>query len=69
MDLYRVSLGAGDEVAASVNTQSAGGGLVSLLRIFDATGRQTKTSFGTARGINAPTAPPRIIQLSARFSF
>src|SRR5436190_14253235 len=37
--------------------------------VFDAAGRQTKSTFGTAFGINSPTAPPRIIQLSARFSF
>jgi hypothetical protein len=37
--------------------------------VFDAAGRQTKPTFGTAFGINSPTAPPRIIQLSARFSF
>jgi hypothetical protein len=37
--------------------------------VFDAAGRQTKTSFGTAYGINSPTAAPRLIQLSARFSF
>ena len=37
--------------------------------VFDATGRQTKATFGTALGINTPTAPPRTIQLSARFSF
>jgi hypothetical protein len=36
--------------------------------VFDATGRQTKATFGTAFGINTPTAPPRIIQLSARFT-
>jgi hypothetical protein len=37
--------------------------------VFDAAGRQTKTTFGTANGINTPTAPPRIVQLSARFTF
>jgi hypothetical protein len=37
--------------------------------VFDATGRQTKATFGTALGISSPTAPPRIIQLSARFNF
>jgi len=37
--------------------------------VFDATGKQTKTTFGTALGINTPTAAPRQIQLSARFSF
>ena len=37
--------------------------------VFDATGRQTKATFGTALGINSPTAPPRVIQLSARFTF
>jgi hypothetical protein len=37
--------------------------------VFDATGRQTKATFGTAFGINTPTAAPRLIQLSARFTF
>jgi hypothetical protein len=37
--------------------------------VFDATGRQTKATFGTAYGITSPTAPPRIVQLSARFNF
>jgi carboxypeptidase family protein/TonB-dependent receptor-like protein len=37
--------------------------------VFDATGKQTKPTFGTAYGINEPTAKPRLIQLSARFSF
>jgi len=37
--------------------------------VFDATGKQTKATFGTALGINTPTAPPRLIQLSARFTF
>ena len=37
--------------------------------VFDATGRQTKATFGTAYGIQSPTAPPRIVQLSARFNF
>jgi TonB-dependent receptor-like protein len=37
--------------------------------VFDATGKQTKTTFGTAYGINSPTAAPRLVQLSARFSF
>ena len=37
--------------------------------VFDAAGKQTKPTFGTAFGINSPTAPPRIIQLSARFTF
>jgi hypothetical protein len=37
--------------------------------VFDTAGRQTKSTFGTALGINSPTAPPRIVQLSARFTF
>jgi hypothetical protein len=37
--------------------------------VFDATGRQTKATFGTAFGINEPTAKARNIQLSARFNF
>ena len=37
--------------------------------VFDATGKQTKATFGTAYGINSPTAAPRLIQLSARFTF
>jgi Carboxypeptidase regulatory-like domain/TonB-dependent Receptor Plug Domain len=36
---------------------------------FDATGTQINPNFGTAIGINSPTRPPRIIQLSARMSF
>ena len=42
---------------------------IDRVAVFDATGKQTKSTFGTAFGINSPTAPPRIIQLSARFSF
>lgn len=37
--------------------------------VFNAAGVQTRSSFGTAFGINSPTRPPRVIQLSARFSF
>ena len=39
-DLYRVSLGAGDVVNAAVSAQSTGSGLLSVLRVFDATGHQ-----------------------------
>jgi hypothetical protein len=38
-DLYAVNLGAGDAVAAAVNTQASGGALHSVLRVFDASGR------------------------------
>lgn len=37
--------------------------------VFDATGKQTKATFGTAFGINNPTRPVRVIQLSGRYSF
>jgi len=36
---------------------------------FDAAGTQINPNFGTAIGISNPTRPPRIVQLSARFSF
>ena len=36
---------------------------------FDAAGNQINPNFGTAIGIANPTRPPRVIQLSARFSF
>ena|SRR5438105_2861507 len=36
---------------------------------FDAAGNQINPNFGTATGIANPTRPPRVIQLSARFSF
>ncbi len=39
-DLYRVRLGAGDRLSAAVSAQAAGSGLRSLLRVFDASGRQ-----------------------------
>ena len=37
--------------------------------VFNAQGVQTKATFGTAIGIQSPTAPPRVMQLSARFTF
>jgi hypothetical protein len=37
--------------------------------VFNAQGVQTKATFGTALGIQSPTAPPRTMQLSARFTF
>jgi hypothetical protein len=37
--------------------------------VFNAAGVQTKATFGTAVGINNPTRPPRVIQLSLRFNF
>src|SRR5262249_20150397 len=37
-DLYRITLGAGDRTGAAVSAQTAGSGLVSLLRVFDAAG-------------------------------
>ena len=40
VDLYKVSLHAGNQVAVSVSAQTAGSGLQSLLRIFDASGTQ-----------------------------
>jgi carboxypeptidase family protein len=36
---------------------------------FDANGNQINPNFGTAIGINSPTRPPRIIQLSVRVNF
>ena len=36
---------------------------------FDADGSQINPNFGTAIGIANPTRPPRVIQLSARFTF
>jgi hypothetical protein len=36
---------------------------------FDAAGQQINPNFGTAIGIGTPTRPPRVLQLSARFSF
>src|SRR5689334_1985868 len=39
-DLYRVHLGAGDRITAAVSAQASGSGLVSLLRVFDASGNQ-----------------------------
>ncbi|HKB39033.1 MAG TPA: hypothetical protein VKD72_21515, partial [Gemmataceae bacterium] len=39
-DFYRVSLSAGDRVTAAVDAQNAGSALDSLLRVFDASGRQ-----------------------------
>ena len=39
-DLYRVTLGVGDQLTASVSAQTAGSGLQSLLRVFDAAGKQ-----------------------------
>src|SRR5262249_31171257 len=40
VDLYRVTLNTGDQVSARVSAQTAGSGLQSLLRVFDASGRQ-----------------------------
>ena len=40
VDLYRVHLGALDQINASINAQTAGSGLVSLLRVFDDAGKQ-----------------------------
>jgi hypothetical protein len=37
-DLYRVRLGSGDVLTAAVSAQVSGGGLSSLLRVFDASG-------------------------------
>ena len=37
--------------------------------VFNAQGVQTKSTFGTALGIQSPTAPPRVMQLAARFMF
>jgi len=39
VDLYKVNLQAGDVLASDVRAQSAGSGLQSLLRVFDAQGR------------------------------
>ncbi len=39
-DLYRLQLVPGDRINATVSSQEAGGGLTSLLRVFDARGRQ-----------------------------
>ena len=36
---------------------------------FDPDGRQINPTFGTAIGISNPTRPPRVIQMSLRFSF
>ena len=36
---------------------------------FDPAGQQINPNFGTAIGIGSPTRPPRVIQMSARFSF
>ena len=36
---------------------------------FDPAGQQINPNFGTAIGIGSPTRPPRVLQLSARFSF
>jgi hypothetical protein len=36
---------------------------------FDAAGKQTNVNFGTGIGISNPTRPPRILQMSVRFSF
>ena len=36
---------------------------------FDATGAQVNPNFGTAIGIQNPTRPPRIVQLSLRLNF
>ena len=36
---------------------------------FDAAGTQVNANFGTAIGIANPTRPPRVIQMSVRFSF
>ena len=36
---------------------------------FDAAGNQINPNFGTAIGISNPTRPPRVMQLSARFTF
>ena len=36
---------------------------------FDAAGAQVNANFGTALGIANPTRPPRVIQMSVRFSF
>ena len=38
VDLYKVSLHAGDQLALSVSAQTAGSGLQSLLRVFDVSG-------------------------------
>jgi hypothetical protein len=37
--------------------------------VFNAQGVQTKSTFGTPLGIQSPTAPPRVMQLAARFIF
>jgi hypothetical protein len=36
---------------------------------FDAAGQQINPNFGTAIGIGSPTRPPRVLQMSVRFSF
>ena len=40
VDLYRVSLGAGDRVNAAISAITSGSGLASTLRVFDGTGQQ-----------------------------
>jgi hypothetical protein len=36
---------------------------------FDPAGAQVNANFGTAIGIANPTRPPRVIQMSVRFTF
>jgi len=36
---------------------------------FDPAGNQINPNFGTAVGITSPTRPPRVMQMSLRFSF
>src|SRR4051812_19845166 len=38
IDIYEVHLGRGDRIAAGVSTRAAGGGLLSVLRVFDGDG-------------------------------
>jgi hypothetical protein len=40
VDLYRITLAAGDRISAAVSAQAAGSGLQSLLRVFDARGSE-----------------------------